>query len=249
MATQKPKDYSSGSFDFPSAVSSSDEKFCRLKRLVEGVAHGQLRHVLVVGPQGIGKTFSITATLRSAGKGQRVNAYSGHMAPMALYKTLWEHRTRHDIVVFDDCDSIMEAENAANILKAATDTIEPRKVAWITSSKLLPAQEFVFDGRIILTTNVLPKGKHAGPILDRFIVFNLNLSTTERVARIITVLNGAYRSHQRLGLRLDAVLHFIIENHSRLGESLTLRTAIKCLEIAATSADWEDLAEDIILSN
>lgn len=243
---KKPPD----GFPLADAVESAERKFCQLRQLVEGVAQGSLRHLLVVGPQGVGKTHTIEGALRGPiGRkaGISVRKVAGHIAPLAAYQTLYNHRRPRDVLVFDDCDSAFQDAKCANLLKAATDSRPDRVVSWESSSRLVEKTNFVYDGRIIITTNHKPKGRVAESLVDRLMIFRLDLSLEERTARIVTVLNNSYRNHEKYGPVLDPVLGFLIRYHSRLGEALTLRTAIKALELASYSPEWEPLAEQVIL--
>lgn len=79
---------------------------------------------------------------------------SGKTTPKALYRSLFENRTKNRVTVLDDCDTSLENSDCISILKAAVDTKAERYVYWNTTADNgdLP-NSFKYEGQIIFITN------------------------------------------------------------------------------------------------
>ncbi len=95
------------------------DRFAFVEALSTMVATGKAPSAIITGEGGIGKTFTVTKTLRDLGlvantdegadqlpPSKVFTIVKGYSTPMALYRTLYENSDR--IIVFDDCDSIMK---------------------------------------------------------------------------------------------------------------------------------------------
>jgi hypothetical protein len=86
---------------------------------------------------------------------------TGKSTAAGLYAKLFEHNGK--IVVFDDCDSVFDDDNAINILKGALDTSGDGQIDWSSNVRLkigsgedakpIP-NSFKFTGRVIFITNI-----------------------------------------------------------------------------------------------
>lgn len=224
------------------ALTTCAAKFSAYQTLLNGLANGTVRHMLVRGPAGVGKSIEAEQCLREAETERtlRVHRAAGHTTPLALYNQLYSVRRPGDVLILDDCDAAFKNEQSLNILKAATDTRAPRFISWNSTSSRVSAQSFNYCGNLIIITNEPMRNSRYAALLDRITVFNLDLSPEERVARIITVLKGV----KQYELNYDEVVAWVLTHYLRLGEHLTIRTAIKAMELAATAHDqWKELAE------
>lgn len=242
-------------FDMTEAFESVAQKFKTYRQLLQGLADNRIRHLLVRGGPGLGKSFEADAVFAesaakrvakkdASGPRMRYRRFSGHTTPLGLYTSLWNARSARDIAIFDDCDAVWSSEQAFNILKAATDTRTPRTIAWHSSHRAVPVQHFTYEGQVLIITNQLLGGHRFASLVDRMVTYDLTLTEEERLARVIMVI----RSDPRFDLVVDAVTMWLIAHYARLGSSLTVRTAIKAVELAATNRDkWHELAEATLL--
>jgi hypothetical protein len=114
------------------------------------------------------------------------NGYSvmkGYSSASALYRYLFNHNGQ--LIIFDDCDSILRDKDALNILKAALDTYEDRWVSWNVNSidPNAPPPIFKFTGRIIFITN-LDMHQIADPIRTRCYKVDLHMTQAQCVEYI-----------------------------------------------------------------
>lgn len=228
----------------PCIRDSVEAKFSTYTTLVEAVATGSIRFLTVFGSPGLGKTFEAKATLERSPAKHTLTRTSGHITPLALYSSLFAHRTIQDVLMFDDCDDVFKNKDCMNILKAAADTHHPRTISWESSSAKVPAPKFQFAGRIILITNV-PALDEA--IADRAHCFELALTKDERLYRVLSVLHTIAKTE----LIFSKVAGWIVHNADKLYTlgRLTIRSAIKACELSRISTfEWEEYAELTLLN-
>jgi hypothetical protein len=233
-------------FDMNNVFQAVADKFKTYKQLLHGTAQGRIRHLFVHGSPGLGKSFEAEQILGaySLGKKIRYHRSAGYTTPLSLYNSLYEWRRRGDVLLYDDCDTAFQYPQCMNILKAATDTKERRVLSWGTTSKAVRCREFLYEGQLVVITNVDFEKDRFSALTDRVTSYNLTLSPEEVVARVIDVIHREpkYPAYH------DEVIDWLIDNHMVLGTKLTIRTAVKALELAAYNLDtWKELAAATIL--
>lgn len=234
------------------AMETVTEKFKHYRSMVEGVAKHQIRHLIASGEPGVGKSFEAEEVLSAYARSKhvRVCKSSGHMTPLALYNHLYYYRSPSDINLFDDCDSVFKTAHTMNLLKAATDTKPNRYITWESTSKRVVSGNYQFEGSVVLLTNVdmqASESIHAyQALLDRVHYFRLELSPEEKVARIVQVL---FKKVTKRPIYLDEVSAWLLANHHRFGKLLSIRTAIKLIELAGMTRDWVAIAEQTMIVN
>lgn len=223
-------------------LSSVQQKFHAYRQLVFAVGTGDLKCLLCAGGAGLGKTFEATAVLAEFGARIKVTRNAGRTTPLALYRDLFDARTIRDVLLYDDCDEAFANKDCLNLLKAATDTRQPREITWSSSSKLVPCKRFKFSGRIIIITNrAVFADPKLSPLADRAHCFELVLSKEERLERILSLL----RSIAKVEVVYFEVSDWITRNADRLHslDRLTVRSAVKAVELSKINhAEWQDLA-------
>ena len=84
--------------------------------------------MIVVGPPGVGKSFGVErvlgkhdlmANIANDEKLKKYEIVKGAMSAIGLYSKLYEFSAEKNILVFDDCDSVLLDDLSLNILKAA----------------------------------------------------------------------------------------------------------------------------------
>ena len=96
------------------------------------VAQGLSTALLITGQGGVGKSYNVTRILDAYGKkGKDYVVMKGRSTIAAMYKFLYDNYDK--IVVFDDCDSVLQDNDGLNILKGVLDTGEIREVSWNNS--------------------------------------------------------------------------------------------------------------------
>lgn len=96
---------------------------------------------------------------------------TGKVTPQKLFRTLYEHNGK--LILFDDCDSILQDEDSVNMLKAATDTTleavtyDGAPIKSSDGETKLP-KSFFFRGSVIIISNLSEDKlrEKASPLLE-----------------------------------------------------------------------------------
>jgi hypothetical protein len=227
------------------------ERFEILDEMTKAVKSGDVRAMIVSGPPGVGKSFGVEKVLQKDGLfdvlGERKPKFEivkGAMSALGLYAKLYEFSDAKNVIVFDDCDSILMEDLSLNILKGALDSSERRFIAWNTDSRLLRSEgipdRFEFKGAAIFITNIKfehVKSKrlrdHLDALESRCHYIDLQMDTNrEKILRIKQVVNEAgmldrYEFDSKVKAEL---VEFVVSNQDKLRE-LSLRMVLKLADL------------------
>jgi len=232
-------------FHLTAALDSVRRKLSTYQALVRAVAQGHIHALMVRGQPGIGKTHEADAVLSAAHAAGDIvyHRAAGHITPLALYNGLYERARQRDVTLFDDVDSVFDHPQSMNILKALTDSRPIRRVTWGSTSGKVSVESYSFAGRIIVLTNHDLAAERFAPLLDRVHYYDLDLKPDEVAARVISVLQ-AHSDHPHR----DAVSQWLATNYPAYGSRLSIRSAIKLLELAEADAGWQAMAEETVVA-
>lgn len=209
------------------------------------VVMGSTPSLIVTGEGGLGKTHTVTETIKELNLDDNDwVTFKGYSTARGLYNTLFDHNGK--LIVFDDCDSVLEDKVALNILKSALDSYETRQITWMakmTKSDEYPNQ-FNFTGRVIFISNK-DRSKIDGAILSRSLTVDLSMTPQEKIERMSFILPRILPTVP-LDVKVDA-LNFLDQNKD--SAQLNLRTLIMVSKIRRQFPDtWQDLATYMIQS-
>lgn len=239
-----------------------ERRFHALKKMTAATALGVNKGLVVSGPAGLGKSYTVEESVRAAeaSDGITVTTIKGFVRATGLYKTLYENRNPGSVIVFDDADSVLLDDVSLNLLKSALDTTDERWLHWSAETRMetedgepLP-RSFEFQGQVIFITNIdfeqqIEKGTKLAPhleaLLSRSHYLDLDIRTKkDYIVRIKQVLSYGMLRKEGLNREQEAeVIEFIETNSHRLRE-LSLRMAHKIgTMLKMDPAGWRDLAE------
>jgi hypothetical protein len=220
--------------------------------------------MIVSGPPGVGKSFGVEEVLSKDGLfdvlGERKPRYEivkGAMSALGLYAKLYEFADAKNVIVFDDCDSVLMDELSLNILKGALDSSKKRTIAWNTDSRLLRSEgipdKFEFKGAAIFITNIKfehVRSKklrdHLDALESRCHYIDLQMDTErEKILRIKQVVNeaGMLDTYEFEDCVKDEIVAFIDENKTKLRE-LSLRMVLKIADLRKSfPTSWKAMAK------
>ena len=234
------------------------ERFEILDVLAEACTVGNARALIVSGPAGLGKSYTIEKRLNEWDPSEiNHTIVKGYVRATGLVKLLYQYREAGQVIVFDDADSIFFDDISLNLLKAVCDTTERRRVSWLSEGKLVDEEtailiprSFDFNGTIIFITNMdmdamIDRGHKLAPhltaLVSRSHYIDLAMKTRrDYLIRIRQVIKQGLLSELNSSERKD-VIAFIEKNHEKLRE-LSLRMAIKLGALRKNSSNWERLA-------
>ena len=227
------------------ATFNINQRFNFLQDLTSMVVMGNTPSLIVTGEGGLGKTHTVTETIKELNlEDNDWVTFKGYSTARGLYNTLFDHNGK--LIVFDDCDSVLEDKVALNILKSALDSYETRQITWMakmTKSDEYPNQ-FNFTGRVIFISNK-DRSKIDGAILSRSLTVDLSMSPQEKIERMSFILPRILPTVP-LDVKVDA-LNFL--DQKKDSAQLNLRTLIMVSKIRRQFPDtWQDLATYMIQS-
>ena len=243
------------------------KRFEILDEMTRAAKEGNVRAMIVSGPPGVGKSYGVEEQLNKdsifddvSGNSRKFEVVKGAMSAIGLYAKLYKFSNPKNVVVFDDCDSVLLDDLSLNILKAALDTSKKRYISWNTDSRLLRSEgipdRFEFKGSAIFITNIKFENVRSKKLKDhlealesRCHYVDLTIDTErEKMLRIKQIVReGMLDDYEMPQERKDDVVEFIDENRTRLRE-LSLRTVLKCADLAKSfPSNWRDYAATTVL--
>jgi hypothetical protein len=134
------------------------ERFTVMDDLVGMSINGKARALVISGPAGVGKSYTVKRHLKHI-PDERYTVSTGFIRATGLYRLLYNHRGKDQIIIFDDSDTLFLVEDSLNLLKNALDTNDERIISWRAETNMkddagdpLPT-EFLFEGSMIFITN------------------------------------------------------------------------------------------------
>jgi len=241
------------------------ERFDILDDMTRAVKRGDVRAMIVTGPPGVGKSFGVEtvlakhdvfATVAQNEKLKKYEVVKGAMSALGLYSKLYQYSDAKNILVFDDCDSVLLDDLSLNILKAALDTSKKRMIHWNTDSHMLRKEgipdSFEFKGGAIFITNIKfdhVRSKklrdHLEALESRCHYLDLTIDTErEKILRIKQIVrDGMLDSYEFEDTGVEDVLNFVTDNAKKMRE-LSLRTVLKVADLRKSFPDrWQAVAE------
>ena len=235
-----------------------NQRFGFVSDMVMMLARGDQASVVVTGPGGLGKSFTVTKALADIGMtdvslvddfavGSTLNTkksfrvIKGYSTPKGLYRTLYENR--EGVIVFDDCDSVLKDPTSLNLLKGALDSYSRRIISWRADMRdeELPTS-FEFKGRVVFISN-LASTQIDQAIITRSMAVDLTMTNDQKIERMRHLLDsGEFMPEFDKVHKVDAMN--LIDSHKDSVKELSLRTLIQVTKIRKSAgSNWRNLAE------
>lgn len=244
--------------------------FLMLDKATDSCSRGIIRGMVVSGPPGIGKSFGVEKQLEAAnmfrtmaGKDPKYEVIGGSISAVDLYKKLYHNRGPENVVVFDDCDQVLFVEECLNLMKAALNSGEKRRVQWNKESRVLASDDipnsFDFEASVIFLSNIdfersiareSRLAAHLEAIMSRCHYLDLEIgSLRDRILRIKQCVHDGMLKPFEFSVEDEAaVMNFVIDNQEYLRE-VSLRMVKKVADmVKADPTGWYEMAEATCLS-
>lgn len=237
-----------------------NQRFAFVEQLVSMVADGVQPSAVITGEGGLGKTYTVTKTLKDKGytdisdlaefqvgsvvsMRKAFKMVKGYSTAKGLYRTLFENNK--GIVVFDDCDAVLKDPVALNVLKSALDSYGKRIISWNADFRDddLP-RSFNFEGRVIFISN-LDEGKIDQAIRSRSMMIDLTMTLDQKIERMETIaMMDEFMPEYDKVIVKDAL--DLIREVKDDAKEISLRTLIAVSKVRASNDNWKDLATYIL---
>lgn len=236
------------------------ERFNVLEDLAKGAVKGDVKALIVSGPAGLGKSYTIEKVLEAYDPdGVRSTQIKGYARATGLMRQLYKHRQSGDVIVFDDADTIFYDDTSLNLLKAATDSSSKRMISWMSEAKfedddgdVIPSR-FEFKGTVVFITNIdfdaqIERGHklapHLAALVSRAHYIDLAMKTKrDYYVRIKQVVKQGMLSNEGFTpVEIADIMQFVEKNFNTLRET-SLRSVIKIAALRRSNpARFESLA-------
>lgn len=246
------------------------ERFDILQDMTKAMLQKKIRGMIVSGPPGVGKSFGVERELEKVslfsdmgGRARRSEVVKGAMSALGLYCKLHEYRNDGDVLVFDDCDSVLMDDLSLNLLKAALDSGRTRRLFWNSDSKKLREEgienSFEFKGSVIFITNIQFENvrskrlqDHLQALMSRCHYLDLTLNTMrDKILRVkqIAATGQLFANYNFSKDEQEEVLDFMYENCKKLRE-VSLRMALKIADCKLVNGErWKTFARATCMKN
>ena len=244
------------------AIERIRERFEVLTQMTEATQEGNVRAMIVSGPPGVGKSYGVEEQLnksdifnKMADVPPKFEVVRGSMSALGLYQKLYKFSNPGNILVLDDCDTVLFDDVSLNILKAALDSSKKRYISWNSESRVLAHEgvpdRFEYRGSVIMITNIkfnYVKSKklqdHLAAIMSRCHYLDLTMDTARdkflRCKQVVADGNmlNEYGFSKEEG---DGLIQFMEDHKEQLNE-ISLRMVTKLADLKKMSDDWQKLA-------
>lgn len=222
-----------------------NQRFQFLNDLTTMVVNNTTPSLIVTGEGGLGKTHSVTETIKSNDLSEdRYVFFKGYSTARGLYNTLYDNNDK--LIIFDDCDSVLDDKVALNILKSALDSYEKRTISWMAKMNKNDEypQQFEFTGRIIFISNKSISAVNEA-IRSRSLTVDLTMTPSDKIERMSAILENILPEYQ-LEFKKEA-LGFLSEVCNEV--SVNMRMLIMVTKMRYNYPDrWRDLASYMVRS-
>lgn len=232
------------------------KSFNVLGQLTQACVEGNVRSLIVYGPAGLGKSYTVEDVISSK-PWTNSTTIKGGCTKIGLLRTLYRYRNDGDIIVFDDCDSVLLDLDCISLLKAALDSTERRVISYLSNAVIYPEDDetnripssFEFNGTVIFITNTnfekapTKLKPHCDALVSRSHYIDLRMNTRwEYFVRIkMVVAQGLFDGWLSEEQQFD-VVRYIRDNIDSLRE-LSVRMAVKIGQLCSTADNWRDVAD------
>jgi hypothetical protein len=232
-------------------------RFGFVEKLVSMVAAGVQPSAVITGEGGLGKTYTVTKTLESAGyqdisdlgefqvgevlSRKTFTTVKGYSTAKGLYRTLFENNKA--VIVFDDCDAVLKDPVALNLLKGALDSYGKRIISWNADMRDddLP-RSFNFEGRVIFISN-MDQNNIDQAIRSRSMLIDLSMTADQKIDRMEFISKSdEFMPEYDNKIKADSLA--LIRELKEDAKEISLRTLISVCKVrAANPKDYKEMCE------
>lgn len=231
-----------------------NQRFEFVAQLTRMVARRNTPSMVLCGPGGLGKTFTVTKTLEEMGfkpsfldapsASKKYTVVKGFSTAKGLYRLLYENKD--GIILFDDCDSALTDPDAAMLLKGALDSTDKRVITWNSSRDEDLPRSFVFTGGVIFISN-MSIGKVDQAIRTRSMCVDLAMTLSQKIERMSAIAQSP-EFMPNLDTKIKRSALALIDRNKEQAKEISLRSLVKVARVLASGEKGaEALAEYVLI--
>lgn len=232
------------------------ETYSSMNDMVKAVSSNAVNSLVIAGGAGLGKSFGVNKTLQDLNYGEYGYVFHrGYIRATHLFRLLWENRHKGMVIVIDDVN-LWEDVEILNLLKAALELKETRRIGWGSEREMMDQdgeiipRYFNYEGSIIFLTNekihemIESKNKysvHLSAIESRSLVMDMDINSKReyKIAINIKVYEEGMLTNQGFSdSEVAEIMSFFEENFDKFRE-LSLRMIEKIARIYRAVPDWQ----------
>lgn len=237
-----------------------NKRFEFVQQMVTMVGKKTIASAIITGQGGLGKTHTVLKSLKAQGlidttdlasfeEGYKFNSsksyrvVKGYSTAKGLYRTLFEGNGQ--VLVFDDCDSVLKDPVALNLLKGALDSYGERWISWNADMKDedLP-RSFKFTGSIVFISN-MDSDRIDQAVKTRAMCVDLSMTQMQKLERMEVIMKeDEFLPEYSINFKQDAL--DLLKEVAHTVDNLSLRSLIAVTKIRAENENWKDLARYIV---
>ena len=217
-----------------------DTYYRELRTFVKATVTGNKVHSLfVIGEAGLGKTFQILQELLV--EGVEFEVIQGNITPLALFNKLCAHPDK--TFLLDDTLSMIQNKQSLSLLFAAMWSAQGRrKIEWNSTSQKVNQTEALFDGKIILVLNSVPKeNEEIQTLMSRCLSYTIRFNYQQKMEIIYELAKVISESAAETKKNI-ALADWLRKNSNESTRDLNLRTFFKIKQLSETINNWEEMA-------
>ena len=209
--------------------------------------------IIMLGAPGVGKTYRILRQLKAAGYDMSGNnMIKGKCSPRQLYLTLYENKSKGDIVVIDDADGLVgpkAPEDCINILKAALDSTssdEGRLVSYKISGELkddegIPVPKYFHTNAGVIVITNYSVGQLDSALRNRAFTQSLDFSVKDLLGIVKDIMPNIKPNVLSMAAKQKAMefLEKIVEDGKPI--EVSIRSFETCAKIYQNAESDEEL--------
>jgi len=217
-----------------------DTYYKELRTFVRATVTGSKVHSLfVIGEAGLGKSFQIIQELLI--EGEDFEVIQGNITPLALFNKLCAHPNK--TFLLDDTLSMVQNKQSLSLLFAAMWSAQGRrKIEWNSTSQKVNQTEALFDGKIILVLNSVPRENvEIQTLMSRCLSYTIRFNYQQKMEIIYELVKVISKTEEETKKNMK-IADWLRENSNESTRDLDLRTFFKIKQLSETTEDWKQFA-------
>jgi len=217
-----------------------DTYYKELRTFVRATVTGSKVHSLfVIGEAGLGKSFQIIQELLI--EGEEFEVIQGNITPLALFNKLCAHPNK--TFLLDDTLSMVQNKQSLSLLFAAMWSAQGRrKIEWNSTSQKVNQTEALFDGKIILVLNSVPRENvEIQTLMSRCLSYTIRFNYQQKMEIIYELVKVISKTEEETKKNMK-IADWLRENSNESTRDLDLRTFFKIKQLSETTEDWKQFA-------